>query len=190
MKIKQMKKPTMNLIDTSRCNTPAEAGIERLRALYALMSGIPSDHVNLSRWRTTLRGGATNDRELLKTECGTTGCAVGWATAHPEFKAQGFTLESGVPSLNAYCTSWSAVEIFFNLKPDMARYIFLPLSDRDAQTMSVVYSKLNFLEARKKARYETATLSHKQLVMLRILRYLEGVSAITPERFEELAVLP
>jgi len=91
-------------------------GVERLRTLYSIMFGVPSEKVNMSGWRF-----AATERDLTKG-CGTAACAVGWACSYPEFQAQG--LSYGVsPAFNGL-TSWDAVLEFFAVDAHVAAKLF------------------------------------------------------------------
>lgn len=94
--------------------------IERLRTLYSIMAGIPRSIVYMSAWRTDGTRGVVgsgfgvqtnvNNEDLKKHAaghlikeqghgCGSAACALGWASAYPEFNDAGLTVHpsSGYP---------------------------------------------------------------------------------------------
>lgn len=102
----------------------------------ALRTRIPADKFDLTVWRKqsdeTDEDGAleenASDEELLN-QCGTAGCAVGWACALPEFKEEGLSWCEG--SANPLFTvpktqygGWEAVEAFFDIDYKQARSFF------------------------------------------------------------------
>lgn len=100
-------------------------GNERLRTLYAVMGGVPDEKVDMTNWRGGL--GTWLDHGLLDTDCGTNACAVGWACAYPEFKAQGLRYD-GTPEFKKSDGTtfyyWTAVENFFGLSEAEAHRLF------------------------------------------------------------------
>lgn len=89
----------------------------------ALETRIPREKFDLHGWRSWLN---VSDDALLH-ECNTTGCAVGWACALPEFQAQGLHWNRGWPALeteNGRSTDWRAVEDFFEISADEANRLF------------------------------------------------------------------
>lgn len=69
---------------------------------------------------------------LTEAKCGTSGCAVGWATTIPEFKRAGLHLASVVGS-STLCEpkfgrsgGFEAAERFFGLSYNEANYLFAP----------------------------------------------------------------
>ena len=105
----------------------------------ALETRIPQERFDLANWRYDLdfvRDESDSDYESRASDvsddgllhgCGTTGCAVGWACALPEFKAEGLSW-NGTPALAIdgviRQTSWVAVEMFFDLTYDQAHKLF------------------------------------------------------------------
>lgn len=97
-------------------------GNERLRTLYAIMGGVPDEKVDMDNWRA----GAWEDSALIDTDCRTSACAVGWACAYPEFKAQGLSFD-GAPLLitgRRRVGGWGAVEAFFGLDDEESSRLF------------------------------------------------------------------
>lgn len=106
---------------------------ERLLKLADFLETVPDEHFDIGSWRNGQvkdEPGAVTDTALVSHACGTTGCAVGWACAMPEFQAQGlgfdlnkgyFSNTSGTPTF--FCAetgetlrAWHAVRQFFDLK--------------------------------------------------------------------------
>ena len=109
---------------------------QRLQALANVLRNVPPVHFNLSCWRcntnvkTEARHENATDEQLVEHYCGTTGCAIGWACAMPEFQAQGlvWNLARGVPELiqNGYKdTGWEAVQALFSISYREAQLLFL-----------------------------------------------------------------
>lgn len=83
--------------------------IERLRSLYSMMAGLPSQLIYMPLWRSKTKGraksgGFVSDKSLINTgithlmndpehKCGTAACALGWAAAYPEFKEAGLSTD-------------------------------------------------------------------------------------------------
>ena len=89
--------------------------------------------IDLANWRVDANGSHHNvlDADLL--ECGSTGCAIGHATANPVFKLQGFTWDAKLnqPILKTFCgevdyplNGWDAVASMFGLTDIETRCIF------------------------------------------------------------------
>ncbi|MCY1206591.1 hypothetical protein D3C71_1823280 [compost metagenome] len=95
-------------------------GVERLRTLYSVMAGVPTEKVYMSCWRTSSAG---DDR--LIGDCGTSACAIGWACAYPEFQEQGlgYDTHAGVPSFQGNL-NWHAVMSFFGVSESTADHLF------------------------------------------------------------------
>lgn len=67
---------------------------------------------------------AEGDLGLTKNLCGSSGCALGWATAIPEFRKAGLHLEYGEPCYNGYYGE-AAAEAFFEITAEAADQLFL-----------------------------------------------------------------
>lgn len=159
----------------------ASVGVERLRELYAMMCGVPDDRVSLRSWREDPRG-LNVENEKLFQDCGTTGCAVGWACAYPKFQEQGLHWTHCAPTFNedeCYFGGWDAVCNFFDIHIDTADYLFF--DER--------YEYPDLEGARDGARSQFSRIkSEKRLVLARIRFHLLQIGAITKERYEELAL--
>lgn len=162
--------------------------IERLRTLYSMMAGIPARVVYMSFWRSehARAGYATNrmgDKKLFEQSvqqlvhdvnnenhlCNTAACAIGWATAYPEFKEAGFHMdETGHPTFGNY-NNWEAIGNFFGISENEASQLFAPTSWRENNQIPSKNQKDIFL------------------MRLRILLVSQGI--ITEQRNEELIEL-
>lgn len=101
---------------------------ERLNKLADFLDTVPERKFDLDTWRVNADGKevfdeSTDDEQLLNFDCGTSGCAIGWACAMPEFKAQGLTWGLWGPTVPNY-DGWDAVMDFFDLKRADATYLF------------------------------------------------------------------
>lgn len=81
--------------------------LDRLQRLRALISSKPEEVVELDTWA-----------------CGTTFCAVGWATQDLQFQKEGLTLEYHAPMFEGK-HEWAAVTAFFGITEGQAEYLFL-----------------------------------------------------------------
>lgn len=165
--------------------------IERLRALYAMIAGIPKERIELERWRSRVVkpndpdwSKEVTNKDLLAQDCGTLACAVGWACAHPEFQKRGLRWD-GSPvyrhkgGLRRF--GWDAVESFFGIRYGLAMFLFsvenIPYGDVKS---GAVIHKAYPLVKRDDA---------KRTLLKRIRMHLLHIGAITPERDRELARL-
>jgi hypothetical protein len=146
-------------------------GVERLRTLYAMMAGIPATKINLRIWRS--------DQENRKSNvhaCGTTACAVGFATAFPDFVDQGlsWSINQGVPLFYGLI-GFRAVESFFGVDCRDARALFNQgnSGDRHINAEDPVHP---------------AGSQDKRRVLARIRNILLRNGSITEERCKELQV--
>ena len=100
---------------------------ERLRTLYQMMAGIPAEFVNLGSWRRSAGGmRIVPDKVLLRHECGTAACAMGWATAYPEFIAMGLHKDiDGEPIFNGL-RHYDAAASFFGIDDTQSYRLFSP----------------------------------------------------------------
>lgn len=91
-------------------------GHRRLLVLAEFLETVPDEKLSLSSW-------SEGDN------CGTTGCALGWACMIPEFRAAGLGFnKSGVPSYGGreghMVATLSAAE-FFDIPREVARSFFI-----------------------------------------------------------------
>ena len=167
----------------------ANVGVERLRELYAMMCGVPDDRVRLRYWRedTGVRylredtSGFFVGNEKLVHNCGTTGCAVGWACAYPKFQEQGLNWMGSAPTFSkrkSQFGGWGAVCTFFGIDIDIASYLF--------SCERYEYPDLEGTRDGARSRFERSK-SEKRLVLARIRFHLLQIGAITKGRYEGLA---
>lgn len=147
-------------------NAPEPKYIERIRELYAMLSGVPEDRVSLLNWREGPDDSVVSDARLLK-DCGTVACIGGWACAYPKFKAVGLRTYLGDPVFDGFY-SMSGIARFLGIDCDSARAIFIGS-----------YSGLD-----AGIQYDA---SDKQRALRRIRLALLGWGAITRQRSAELA---
>ena len=100
---------------------------DRLIKLGDFLASVPDDKFDLENWRNNGEEGMDSDYSVddedLKTGCGTTGCAVGWACTIPEFKEAGLSY-TGVTVSYGGLVCWAAVQEFFGLSFMEAQYLF------------------------------------------------------------------
>ncbi len=99
----------------------------RLLVLADFLDALPPRRFDYSSWV------GMDWKGLPDLSCGTTACALGWATAIPEFQALGLRLVKTDLShsfsrvmLGDYNTNSSAAAIVFGITSDEADYLFLP----------------------------------------------------------------
>jgi hypothetical protein len=88
--------------------------ISRLKLLADKLDTVQPFEFNLGVW-------------FRQNDCGTVGCAVGWACQVPELQEEGLHLKNSIPIYQDRY-AWEAVLRFFNLNEDEAAYLFMPLS--------------------------------------------------------------
>lgn len=121
--------------------------IERLRSLYSMMAGMPSQLVYMNVWRTKgsgrgqvglsdeglIQGSVTHLMNDPNHSCGTAACALGWSAAYPEFKEAGFTTDQdGWPRFDGK-TGFGAGQRFFGLTYLEASALFNVVREGDAK---------------------------------------------------------
>ena len=107
---------------------------ERLLKLAEFLENLAPERFNLSSWREH-DGDDTDsvsDEQLWEGGCGTTGCAVGWACAMPEFQAEGLYWDKGegYPALRGLPYSYSGYAVaseFFAIPVEVSRLLFSPV---------------------------------------------------------------
>lgn len=162
-------------------------GIERIRTLYAVLAGIPGKHMRLSTWINVEHpdAGMPTARKLVHN-CGSTACALGWATLYPEFQEQGLYTANGVGWTPAFdgALCFAAAQGFFCLSSAEACVLFgTRYADGSGSPMKVAcYEGLPDMYSK-----ESLALSDKRIALHRLRRWLELTDAITPERSAELA---
>lgn len=156
--------------------TPTQ-GIENLRTLYAVMTGVPDRYINLNTWRG--QSNSADDARLI--ECKTAACAVGWACVYPPFKEQGlsFSTRFGEPHLDLpgrnMVLGFHAAAEFFGISHAAALSLFIKRLGRyDAMKMD--------------GTGRGVALPDRLRVMRRIRRYLATHDHITWARNEDLAL--
>lgn len=145
--------------------TETIVGHERLRELYAMLTGVPKERFGLNFWRTNNVNYHEVDDVSLLQDCGTAGCAMGWACAYPLFKEQGLQYGfdgNAKPHFNGR-SGYRAASEFFAITPREAEWLFSPD---------------DYTELKRGVRP-----SH---VRARILRLLLNKSVISRKRFESL----
>jgi len=162
--------------------------IERLRTLYSMMAGIPARVVYMSVWRSehANEGYANNrmpDEKLLEQSvqqlahdvndenhlCNTAACAIGWATAYPEFKEAGLHMDiAGHPAFGNY-ENWEAIGSFFGISENEASQLFAPTNWRENN--------------------QIPSKNQKDIFLARLRKLLVNTRIITQQRNEELIKL-
>lgn len=101
----------------------------RLGILADFLDTVPPEKFDLKDWY--ISGDVDFEHGPSPYNCGTTACAIGWATAIPEFQAAGFAIYLDNPLFidhgllnEAQFTGWDAVERFFGLTYTEAQVLF------------------------------------------------------------------
>jgi hypothetical protein len=118
---------------------------DRLLRLADNLYSVPSEKFNLIGWRNRGFGDKHDsyidleeeslipyqDASLLNMDCGTTGCAIGWACAMPSFIKEGLVWNRIQPVYDApeseggrTFEGWDAVSEFFGIDYYAARHLF------------------------------------------------------------------
>jgi hypothetical protein len=114
----------------------------RLLKLADFLDKVPPQRFNFASWVD----GNGWEQGLLDVGCGTTACALGWATAIPEFQALGlvfqkFEIASGMPTHvrlkddaqeNFWEATVNACNFLFGLDHDDTLYLFTPDEESDS----------------------------------------------------------
>jgi hypothetical protein len=100
--------------------------IKRLELLAYYLPSIPENEFNIISW---------------------TRCSIGWAAKVPEFVKLGFAVYPGFTTLAPQyksCLGWNAVEKFFGLTPEDAKYLFsmFEYSSRSRVTPKMVAARI------------------------------------------------
>ncbi len=116
---------------------------ERLERLAGFLEGLPPEKLDMGRWA----GGACLDpRSREQGGCGTTACALGWATTIPEFQAAGLKLRERdwgpgftpcVETPDYDATGFEAGMVFFDLSYTQALHLFEPSEYPNYEDVSV-----------------------------------------------------
>lgn len=93
---------------------------ERLTLLADFLMEVPVKQFEMFAWRA---GRDCDDETLMQHKCGTSACAVGWACAMPEFKAEGLHYALNGPVYGPD-DAWNAVRMFFGLQYHEATALF------------------------------------------------------------------
>lgn len=165
--------------------------VERLRTLYSVMAGIPARVVYMSVWRSErARDGYAHNRlsdeklinqsvEQLTHQvhdvdspnhvCNTAACAIGWATAYPEFKEAGLHMDNAGHPAFAGLINWDALQNFFGATEYEVTRLFSPINWRE--------------------NYNNPNKSQKEIFLIRLRELLVNRDIITQERSNELALI-
>lgn len=152
--------------------------VEKLLTLHAALWLLPTNKVDLRTWRATdVKVVDVSDEVLF--QCGSTGCAIGWATAIPAFRMQGLTYnhDDGMPVYKATYgkfKQWEAVSEFFGLTESEAKCLFLDGADAGQDDVEVGDVQLIIGKDGSEA-----GMPDSIRVMRRIRRYLVNNSFIT-----------
>ena len=99
----------------------------RLTKLLDFLAHVPDERFDLSHWRNNSKDDRPSyyavDDDALRTGCGTTGCAVGWACTIPEFKEAGLAYKDYTVRYDGLI-GFQAVQAFFGLSFMEAMYLF------------------------------------------------------------------
>ena len=99
----------------------------RLLKLAAFLEKLPRKRFEYSYWVGTDWKGKTD------LSCGTTACALGWATTIPEFRVAGLKLTQRGDPINyrAGATGFSAAQGIFGISWDQAHSLFMPSTEAE-----------------------------------------------------------
>ena len=104
---------------------------DRLITLGDFLVTVPDERFDLESWRNNGQEDTFHDYDIddeaLKMDCGTTGCAVGWACTIPEFKEAGLSYVNSTINYGSL-KSFQAVAEFFGVSYTEAVYLFSQVS--------------------------------------------------------------
>ena len=140
--------------------------VERLGKLANFLRKVPDENFNLKSWRSSIDpyeegidDQTATDEDLLGHVCGTTGCAVGWACALPEFNKQGLIWDDYGPLFESNdlveewddatptYIGWDAVDKFFDITLYQSNYLFSDIRYDDNATPTMVADRIdNFIK--------------------------------------------
>jgi hypothetical protein len=97
----------------------APKGLGRLgRLADFLETQVPESRLNMGHWQS---GDLVN-------QCGTTGCACGWATTIPEFREAGFTMADWGEVAYRRVLGYHGASLFFDISYEESLMLFSPTS--------------------------------------------------------------
>jgi hypothetical protein len=106
-----------------------ETSVRRLMLVVAKLRALPVERFDYGRWV------GQNWQDAPDLSCGTTACALGWATTIPELAAAGLRLKrgtdgyvyvsDGTPDDSSFA-SFHAASGIFGISTDDAEYLFAP----------------------------------------------------------------
>lgn len=143
--------------------------VKRLEELKNLLSSIPESKFDLGFWIQGFSVEGKKTEELLG-ECGTSGCAVGWACTHKPFNDEGLSYENFhsdgefIPVYNDDL-GWDAVCSFFGISYSLSKLLFDQLNypcDEDGQSIA----KPNDVAERLQFILDNKDLNHNQIYTL------------------------
>ena len=97
---------------------------DRLLLLADFLTTMDRERFNFSVFFDNAGTSQSQSDNPLYHECGSTGCALGWATAIPEFRELGLYMYEGTPKLPSGRRSFSAAEELFGLTCDESWFLF------------------------------------------------------------------
>lgn len=121
---------------------------ERLTILAKFLATIPDERFDLGTWAGNDHIAWGGDKDL---SCGTTACAMGWATTIPEFRELGLHLEKPSSFVrNGFAqlrfgdeVAFMAAGAFMDLNTRETDYLFDPDSYDDGATPAEVVERIN-----------------------------------------------
>jgi hypothetical protein len=151
-----------------------EEGIERMRMLYAMFTGVPEERTDLDTYfdlkMRSPRSVNRMSKENWAHQCGTTACLGGWASLYPPFQAMGLNPDCFFEPSYRGLSRYAALGAFFALPGFETIGIFA--------TRAGVASEYT---------PELRNLSDKMIALRRIRLHLLNKGAITQVRSDELA---
>lgn len=105
---------------------------KRLMTLIHFMeTKVPKEHFDMSLF-------TNGTAPTLRKDCGTSACALGWATAIPSFKRAGLAMRSGLPAYGD-AEGFKAASFFFDLIPIECSMLF---SNEDCRMTPKQWAKM------------------------------------------------
>lgn len=145
--------------------------LSKFTILHTALWMAPDERVRLAEWRLSenQEDNGISDKELVNT-CGTTGCAIGWGTSLPIFRALGLKMKIGHPQYDSV-EGWEAVCRFFEITESQAYALFYDIPEHSGK---VDADDLLEITGAKPGLDTESHLTDREKVLRRIRRFLDA----------------
>lgn len=167
----------------------------KLTLLHSVLWATPDERVDLDYWRSADSGSCPidlydeaigaymiEDKHLVNL-CGTTGCAIGWATAIPVFRALGFKMKDSEPTFDGE-HGWDAVANFFELTTSETKCLFMTEPGDDDSVIEK--EDIIAITGATSSRDREAHLTDREKVLRRIRKFLDNDCELDSKELKQL----